>query len=134
MTLLMIQLFHLKQLVKRFIPSSSNLFKYETGGIVDYTGPAWVDGTKERPEAFLSAEDTERIGNAAKILSNITWLSPTTDNSTITNNNGDVSIEINLNVAQISSDTDIDDMLDKVKKEIVEIARPVGTTPILRQH
>ena len=121
----------LKDLVAQY---TDGTFKYETGGIVDYTGPAWVDGTKERPEAFLSAEDTERIGNAAKILSNITWLSPTTDNSTITNNNGDVSIEINLNVAQISSDTDIDDMLDKVKKEIVEIARPVGTTPILRQH
>ena len=34
---------------------------YASGGLVDYTGPAWVDGTKTHPEAFLSATDTENI-------------------------------------------------------------------------
>jgi hypothetical protein len=28
------------------------------GGLVDFTGPAWLDGTKSRPEAFLNAKDT----------------------------------------------------------------------------
>ena len=28
--------------------------KYATGGLVDYTGPAWVDGTSSKPEAFLN--------------------------------------------------------------------------------
>ena len=28
--------------------------KYATGGLVDYTGPAWVDGTAGKPEAFLN--------------------------------------------------------------------------------
>ena len=32
---------------------------YKTGGLVDYTGLAWVDGQKKKPEAFLSAEDTK---------------------------------------------------------------------------
>jgi hypothetical protein len=45
--------------------------KFEKGGLVNYTGPAWVDGTPDRPEAFLSSEDTERIGNAAKLLADI---------------------------------------------------------------
>jgi hypothetical protein len=31
------------------------------GGLVDYTGLTWVDGTKARPEAFLSADDTAHI-------------------------------------------------------------------------
>ena len=31
---------------------------YRSGGLIDYTGPAWVDGSKENPEAILSAEDT----------------------------------------------------------------------------
>lgn len=34
---------------------------YKEGGLVDFTGPAWVDGTKNRPEAFLSAVDTALI-------------------------------------------------------------------------
>lgn len=108
---------------------------YATGGMVDYTGPAWVDGTPERPEAFLSAEDTERIGEAAKILSDIPWINRDTDNtSVVTNNGGDVSVEINLNIDHISSDTDIDEMIQRVKDEIVDVARPEGTNVILQQQ
>lgn len=108
---------------------------YETGGVVDYTGPAWVDGTPDRPEAFLSSEDTERIGNAAKILADIPWIERDTDNtSVITNNAGDVNIEINLNIDHISSETDIDEMIDKIKEEIVDIANPEGTNVILQQQ
>ena len=47
----------------------NNIWKaYETGGLVDYTGPAWVDGTKTKPEAFLSADDTAML--KSKIFSN----------------------------------------------------------------
>ena len=39
-----------------------NLWKaFETGGLVDYTGPAWVDGTKENPELMLNATDTQNM-------------------------------------------------------------------------
>ena len=109
--------------------------KFAEGGLVNFTGPAWVDGSPERPEAFLSAEDTENIGNAARILSNIPWIDRTTDSSTVvTNNGGDVNVEINLNIDHISSETDIDEMLERVKEEIVEVARPAGTNTILQQE
>ena len=39
---------------------------FAKGGYVDYTGPAWVDGNKTHPEAFLSAYQTEQIGALAK--------------------------------------------------------------------
>jgi hypothetical protein len=35
--------------------------KFAKGGLVDYTGPAWVDGTPSDPEAFLSAADTKNM-------------------------------------------------------------------------
>ena len=107
--------------------------KFEKGGLVNYTGPAWVDGSPNRPEAFLSADDTERIGNAAKLLSDI----PALNRSNISTSNstyGDTNIEINLNIDHISSDVDIEEMLDRVKQEIVDIARPVGTNVILQQQ
>ena len=47
---------------------------FAQGGMVDFTGPAWVDGTKSRPEAFLNADDTKRIGEAAKLLSDLPLL------------------------------------------------------------
>lgn len=127
-----------KKIKERMILQDNSLesvFKYRDGGLVDYTGPAWVDGTYSKPEAFLSAEDTERIGNAAKILADIPWLSRETDNaSVVTNNGGDVHVEINLNIDHISSETDIDEMLERVKEEIVDVARPTGTNVILQQQ
>lgn len=113
----------------------TSVFKYKEGGLVNYTGPAWVDGSPERPEAFLNSEDTARIGDAAKILADIPWMDRDTDNaSVVTNNGGDVSVEINLNIDHISSDTDIDEMIQRVKDEIVDVARPEGTNVILQQQ
>jgi hypothetical protein len=30
--------------------------QYKTGGLADFTGPAWLDGTKSRPEYVLNAD------------------------------------------------------------------------------
>lgn len=35
--------------------------QYKTGGLVDYTGLAYVDGTPEKPELMLNAKDTENF-------------------------------------------------------------------------
>ena len=78
---------------------------YKTGGMVDYTGPAWVDGTKSHPEAFLSAYQTEQIGALAGAL----------DNNTVNNVSGDSNISfgsINFNVASMSSAADGKKALD----------------------
>ena len=108
--------------------------KYAQGGLVNYTGPAWVDGTKSKPEAFLNAEDTKRIGNAAKILADIPLLNsnPLSENA-ISTNIGDTTIEIHINVENIDSDYDVDKMIERVKKDIVDVSKPVGTSVILNK-
>lgn len=73
--------------------------KYARGGLVDYTGPAWVDGTKSRPEAFLNPYQTEQIGALADAL----------DTNVVKNfaNNSNVTFgSINFNVASMSSAAD----------------------------
>lgn len=79
--------------------------KYEDGGYVDYTGPAWVDGNKTHPEAFLSAYQTEQIGALAKSLD------PSTVNNATTNSNVTFG-SINFNVASMSSAADGKKALD----------------------
>lgn len=72
---------------------------YASGGMVDYTGPAWVDGNKTHPEAFLSAYQTEQIGALANAL----------DTNTVNNVSGDSNVtfgSINFNVASMSSSAD----------------------------
>lgn len=78
---------------------------YLTGGYVDYTGPAWVDGNKTHPEAFLSAYQTEQIGALAKSLD------PSTVNNATTNSNVTFG-SINFNVASMSSAADGKKALD----------------------
>ena len=35
------------------------MVKNKRGGLINFTGPTWVDGTISNPEAFLSAADTK---------------------------------------------------------------------------
>lgn len=116
----------------RFIPKVKN--KYATGGLVDYTGPAWVDGSPTRPEAFLSAEDTARIGAAAQLLSNLPFLntSSITDNS-YSSNVGDTTIEVHINIENVSSEQDIDDMINRVRDDIVSMSNQIGNPVLLNK-
>ncbi len=78
---------------------AENQLKYKEGGIVDYTGPAWVDGTKTKPEAFLNSYQTEQIAALAGAL----------DSKSINsaNMNSNVTFgSINFNVASMSSAAD----------------------------
>ena len=79
------------------------------GGLVDYTGFAWVDGTPTKPEAFLSAKDTSNIRamlNAFDYVQSVPVMScvdPSCFNNTT--NVGDINITINQ--AELKSDADI---------------------------
>ena len=105
--------------------------KYATGGLVNYTGPAWVDGTPAKPEAFLNAQDTQRIGEAAKILAQIPSLNGASEN--VSTNIGDTTIEIHINVENIESDYDVDQMIERVKNDIIDVSKPIGTSVILKK-
>ena len=42
------------------------MLKYAAGGLADFTGPAWLDGSKSKPEMVLNAKDTENILTAVQ--------------------------------------------------------------------
>ena len=46
----------------------STFWRYEMGGLADFTGPAWLDGTKSRPELVLNATDTQNMLSAIGTL------------------------------------------------------------------
>lgn len=106
--------------------------KFATGGLVDYTGPAWVDGTKSRPEAFLTSEDTMRIGQAASILQDLASYSRATfSNATLSPNVRENNTEIHIHVDSIATESQVDYLIDRVKEEIVDAANPIGSSVIL---
>jgi hypothetical protein len=114
------------------------LGRYQHGGLIDFTGPAWVDGSKSRPESVLTAAQTATLRN--DILSNkpTSLLNLLTDfrdaygsiagaNSYGTiNNNAGVNIEqatVEMHVAQIANDYDASRAGEQALEKIMAIAR-----------
>lgn len=96
-----------------------DLTAYKTGGIADFTGPAWLDGTKSNPELILNARDTENFIALKDILSSII------DRKGLQNNTqsvGDMYFNIDINVDEISSDYDVEDLSRKIKQELTDSA------------
>lgn len=107
---------------------------FAEGGLVNYTGPAWVDGSRSRPEAFLSSEDTRRIGEAARILSDLPILSQPVKEQIPTTTIGDTTIQIDVHVDSIANDYDLDEAMNKVEQRIVNAAKYAGSNVILKKH
>jgi hypothetical protein len=80
---------------------------YETGGLADFTGPAWLDGTKSHPELVLNARDTENFIQLKNILAEIMAGSATTNNST-QNTSGDNYYDIDISVESLGDDYEVE--------------------------
>ena len=107
----------------------SGLTAYKTGGLADFTGPAWLDGTKSKPELVLNQEDTQNFLILKDILSS--FIKNPRDN---TNNSGDNYFEIYINVDEIGSQYDVEkianDVQDLIRRDAAN--RNVNVTGIKR--
>lgn len=96
-----------------------DLTPYKTGGIADFTGPAWLDGTKSNPELILNARDTENFIALKDILSSIMNRKGLQNN---TQSVGDMYFNIDINVDEISNDYDVENLSKKIKQELTDSA------------
>ena len=117
---------------------------FKTGGLVDFTGPAWVDGTKSKPEAFLSASDTAML--KSKIFSNsdgslkalVAALEEITNNtsrySTETNSEQIIiqNAQVNIQPGTISNDYSARRAGEMALEEMVKIARKTTNRVVSR--
>lgn len=94
--------------------------KYAKGGLVDYTGPAWVDGTKSNPEAFLSSKDTANIASLTNILSRV-FSNVKLSSISPAQSNGDVYYQISINVDELGDDYTVDDLVSEMENKILSI-------------
>jgi hypothetical protein len=75
---------------------------YKTGGLADFTGPAWLDGTPSRPEYILNATQTERFFSLVDVLEGLD------KNSKASASSGDNYFDIKINVEKIEDDYDVE--------------------------
>ena len=107
--------------IKKNTFAGSNIdlyYKYATGGYVDYTGPAWVDGTKSRPEYMLNATQTQQFETLVAALSSMFSNGSTTPISQSNQKIGDTQYNFHINVEQMANDYDVDQLLARLEKKI----------------
>lgn len=92
--------------------------QYLTGGLADYTGLAWLDGSKSKPELVLNAKDTENFITLKDILSDVLK-----GGLSRTKNSGDNYYDFHITVEEIANDYDVEKMIQKIKEEINNDAR-----------
>ena len=107
--------------LKRYVP------KFAKGGYVDYTGPAWVDGTPTKPEAFLSAADTARFEELKVALQGYKGIS-----RELNNEPSQVTYEININVDELGEDYTVADLREEIENEIYKISTQNKITKVKR--
>ena len=96
--------------------------QYATGGLADYTGPAWLDGSPSKPELILNAKDTENFIQLKDILGSV-LNSRSAVNATSSENSGDNIYDIDINIESVTSDYDVERMAKKIETLINENAR-----------
>lgn len=112
----------LSKAVIKIIPTGSGskgggnmtMMKYATGGLNTTTGPAWLDGTRSKPELVLNAKDTQNFLTLKDILSEVMSNSSSVDN---TLKKGDTYINVSVQ-AELANDYDVEKLTKKIKDEI----------------
>lgn len=90
--------------------------KYKTGGLADYTGPAWLDGTKSKPELVLNQVDTKNFLALKDVLGDFMKNNSSIENTN--NQSGDTNFEISISVEKMTSDYDVEQVANKIKQMI----------------
>jgi hypothetical protein len=102
--------------------------QYATGGLADFTGPAWLDGTKSHPEYVLNAAQTERFFSLVDVLEGFD------KRETSEKSSGDNYFDININVDKLEDDYDVEKLADKIRRMIYEdsMYRNVNSVNLIR--
>ena len=101
--------------------TSAHFTPFFNGGFANFTGPAWLDGTKSQPEAVLNAKQTRLF------TSMVSSLEKASNNSNINSalgssyNIGDINT--NINVERLDNETDIDKVARQVENRILKSIR-----------
>jgi hypothetical protein len=95
---------------------------YKTGGLADFTGPAWLDGTKSKPEIVLNQQDSANFLVLRDILSDILNGTSGLSKTDKKDDGGDNYYDIEINVESLGDDYDVEQLADKVRGMIYDDA------------
>lgn len=97
---------------------------YSRGGIADFTGPAWLDGTKENPERILNPYQNKLFETMVQALDRMNRVyvptMPNFGNMQMTGGNPVSVGDIIVNVDNLDTDDDYEALAEKVSQVLME--------------
>ena len=117
---------------ERYRAAKNMLVSYGRGGLADFTGPAWLDGTPQNPERVLNPYQTQLFETMVKALEQMSRVTiPGMPNySDLTGGGGNpISIgDIVVNVDNLDTDDDYEELAQKVSDILME---RIGRTAVV---
>jgi hypothetical protein len=106
---------------------------YKEGGLANFTGPAWLDGTKSKPEIVLNQQDSANFIQLRDILADILHGTSSSEERK-EGKSGDNYFDIAINVENLSDDYDIEQLANKIRSMLYEDAtyRNVNAINLIR--
>jgi len=98
--------------------------KYAEGGIADFTGPAWLDGTKTKPERILSAYQTELFEDLIATLHGIKVFTNSMPSVGFDGANSGQTFtfgDIVINVDSLNDDSDYETVAEQIMEQIMDM-------------
>lgn len=113
----------------------NGVYAFATGGLADFTGPAWLDGTKSKPELVLNAKDTQNFIQLRDVLAEVmgsNYQVTTQDKDGV--KGGDNYFTIDISVDKLENDYDVEALAEQIKRMINDDAmyRNVNVINLLR--
>ena len=97
-----------QELLEKLRPKTA----FKTGGLADFTGPAWLDGTPSKPEYILNSEQTERFFSLIDVLERFD------SDKKPAKASGDNYFDIEINVEKLENDYDVEEVANKIRRMI----------------
>ena len=105
---------------------------YKHGGLIDYTGPAWVDGSPSMPEGIMNPYQTKLFQIMVDALDSISRVSVTgmpNYSNAAASGSSPVSVgDIIVNVDNLDTDDDYEELADKVSEVLMD---RIGKTAVV---
>ena len=93
---------------------------YKTGGLANFTGPAWLDGSPSNPERILSPRQTKLFESMVHSLEKST---NSNINSSLGSSYNIGDINTTIQVDKLDNNTDINRLVKQVEEKIVKSIR-----------
>lgn len=108
--------------------------KYAQGGFADFTGPAWLDGTKKKPEAVLNALQTKHFIQFTNVLDSIFSEAKMPKTQQAITQAKEAIYNFTIKVDQMASDYDVDKLVDRIQDKMAKDSQYRNVTILKKRN